>query len=211
MVQGVAPQGAALILFPGKVERIHACFFCMKSSENTRTASQKVDFLCLLCYNKMQETFFNSRNNMEANIQTKDGIFVKIWKEFKDFAFKGNVIDMAVGVMIGSAFSGIVTSVVNNLFTPVLSLLTGKVNFEAALNIPLGDGPDAAVFALGTFVQSVVDFLLMAICVFLFVKFIGKLRKKPEPKPAPRLCPYCFGEVHKDATRCPHCTSPLDH
>ncbi len=137
----------------------------------------------------------------------------KIWKEFKEFAFKGNVIDMAVGVMIGAAFGKIVTSVVNDLFMPLLSLLTGRVNF-ADMAISLGEGEEAAKFAYGNFIQTVVDFLLVAVCIFAFVKLVNRLRRKPHeeeaPKEQPRLCPYCRMEVAKDATRCPHCTSELD-
>ena len=136
----------------------------------------------------------------------------KIWKEFKEFAFKGNVIDMAVGVMIGSAFSKIVTSLVNDIFMPLLSLLTGSVSFTD-MAIALGEGEDAAQFAYGNFIQTVVDFLLIAVCIFAFVKLITRLRKKPEepaPKEPARVCPYCKTEIAKDATRCPHCTSMLD-
>ncbi len=138
----------------------------------------------------------------------------KIWKEFKEFAFKGNVIDMAVGVMIGGAFSKIVTSLVNDMFMPLLSVLTGSVSFTE-LAIPLGEGEEAAKFAYGNFLQTVIDFLLIAVCIFLFVKLITKLRKALEDKPAeapkepPRLCPFCKTEIHKEATRCPHCTSEL--
>ncbi len=130
--------------------------------------------------------------------------------EFKTFALKGNVIDMAVGVMIGGAFSKIVTSIVNDLFMPLITLLTGRISFSS-LSIPLGEGENAAVFAYGNFLQTVVDFLLMALCVFLFVKLLGAFRKKPveAPKEPPRLCPYCRMEIAKDATRCPHCTSEL--
>ncbi len=130
--------------------------------------------------------------------------------EFKTFALKGNVIDMAVGVMIGGAFGKIVTSIVNDLFMPLITLLTGRIGFSS-LGIKLGEGEDAAVFAYGNFLQTVVDFLLMAICVFLFVKMVNKLHQKPAetPKEEPRLCPYCRMEIAKDATRCPHCTSEL--
>ena len=130
--------------------------------------------------------------------------------EFKAFALKGNVIDMAVGVMIGGAFGKIVTSIVNDLFMSLITLLTGRINFSS-LGIKLGEGEDAAVFAYGNFLQTVVDFLLMAICIFLFVKAINKLHKKPAeaPREEPRLCPYCRMEIAKDATRCPHCTSVL--
>ena len=134
----------------------------------------------------------------------------KIWKEFKEFAFKGNVIDMAVGVMIGSAFSKIVTSLVNDMFMPLLSVLTGSVSFTE-LAIALGEGEEAAKFAYCNFLQTVGDFLLIAVCIFVFVKLITKLRKKPEeaPKEPPRLCPFCKTEIHKEATRCPHCTSEI--
>ena len=135
----------------------------------------------------------------------------KLLKEFKEFAFKGNVIDMAVGVVIGSAFTGIVTSVVNDLFTPIIAKLTGSVDFTA-LAIALGAGEDAPTIALGSFIQAVINFFLIAICVFIFVKFVNKLRKpKVEaPKPAPRLCPFCKSAIADDATRCPHCTSQLN-
>ena len=139
---------------------------------------------------------------------------MKKWlKEFKDFALKGNVIDMAVGVMIASAFGKIVTSIVNDLFMPLLTLLTGRVNF-ASLGIKLSDAEDAAVFAYGNFIQTVIDFVLIALCIFLFVKMVNKLRarfeKPAEPAKKARVCPFCKMEIADDATRCPHCTSVLD-
>ena len=106
----------------------------------------------------------------------------KLLKEFRDFAFKGNVIDMAVGVMIASAFGKIVTSVVNDLFMPLLSLLTGRIDFSS-LGIKLSDAEDGAVFAYGNFLQTLIDFLLIALCIFLFVKVVNKVRAKFE-KPA---------------------------
>ena len=134
---------------------------------------------------------------------------MSIWKEFKEFAFKGNVIDMAVGVMIGGAFGNIVTSVVNDLLMPLVSVLTGGVDFSG-LGIKLSDGEDAAVFAYGNFIQTVINFIIIAVCIFAFVKFVNKLKKPAEaPKPA-RKCPYCFGEIADEATRCPHCTSDLE-
>ena len=138
----------------------------------------------------------------------------KLIKEFKEFAFKGNVIDMAVGVMIGSAFSKIVTSLVNDIFMPLLSVLTGSVSFTD-MAVKLGEGEEAAKFAYGNFIQTVVDFLLIAVCIFAFVKLITKLRERFEekeeakPKEPARLCPFCKTEIHKEATRCPHCTSEL--
>lgn len=135
----------------------------------------------------------------------------KLIKEFREFAFKGNVVDMAVGVLIGSAFSGIVTSIVNDLFTPFIALLTGSVDFSDWV-IPLGSGETAPSIAIGSFVQTVINFFIVAIYIFAMVKFINKLKRPaPEaPKPAPRLCPYCKGEIAADATRCPHCTSHLE-
>lgn len=135
----------------------------------------------------------------------------KLFKEFKEFAFKGNVLDMAVGVVIGSAFTGIVTSVVNDLFTPLIAKLTGSVDFSA-LVIRLGEAADAPTIAIGNFIQTVINFFLIAICVFALVKGVNKLRRPKEaPAPAkpPRLCPYCKREIADDATRCPHCTSQL--
>ena len=132
-----------------------------------------------------------------------------MWKEFKDFAFKGNVVDMAVGVMIGGAFGKIVSSVVDDLIMPLVSVLTGGVDFTS-LGVKLSEGEDAAVFAYGNFIQTVVDFLIVAVCIFAFVKFINKLKKPaPEAKP-PRKCPFCLSEIPDEATRCPHCTSQLD-
>ena len=144
----------------------------------------------------------------------------KLLGEFKKFALKGNVIDMAVGVMIGGAFSKIVTSLVNDVFMPVLSLMTGGMN-TSSLFVALGEGEFATIEAAkeagvatlnyGTFIQTVIDFVLIAICIFAFVKLITKLHKKEEPKPAPapRLCPFCCQPIADKATRCHHCTSEI--
>ena len=135
----------------------------------------------------------------------------KLIKEFKEFAFRGNVIDMAVGVVIGSAFTGIVNSIVNDLFTPLIAKLTGSVDFSA-LVVSLGADSDAPKLTVGNFIQSVVNFLMIAICVFAFIKLVNKLHrpKAAAPEKAPRLCPYCKSAIADDATRCPHCTSQLD-
>ena len=152
----------------------------------------------------------------------------KLWNEFKAFAFKGNVIDLAVGMIIGSAFTAIVTALVNSIIMPLLSLITGSINFES-MKWVLGDKKvvdaetgietitrNGAEIPYGTFLQAIFVFVATAICLFLVVKAINKLtnlKKKEEPAPAPkeepRLCPFCFQEIHKDATRCPHCTSEL--
>lgn len=141
-------------------------------------------------------------------------------KEFKEFAIKGNMIDLAVGVIIGGAFNGLVTSLVDNMIMPVLTLLTGKIDFSNMF-IAL-DGGDYATLAeaqkvggatlnYGTFISGLLNFLIMAFVVFLIVKAMNKMRRKQEPAPVTtKICPHCKSEVHIDADRCPHCTSQLD-
>jgi len=146
----------------------------------------------------------------------------KIGKEFKEFIMRGNVLDMAVGVIIGGAFGKIVSSLVNDVLMPVIGLLTGGQNVNN-LFVPLTKtdvtyatveaAQEAGVATLnyGMFIQTVIDFLIIALSIFLFVKAINSLRRKEEPAtaPAPRLCDFCRQEVAEDATRCPHCTSEL--
>ena len=140
------------------------------------------------------------------------------FKEFKEFAMRGNVMDMAVGVIIGGAFGKITASAVNDLVMPVMGVLTGGVDFTnlfISLNgkeyatLEMAKKAGAPVIAYGSFINVVVDFLLIAFAVFLMVKTINKLQPKPEePKPALK-CPYCLQEVPEGATRCPHCTSEI--
>lgn len=146
------------------------------------------------------------------NTKGKEGIVIVMWKEFKAFAFKGNVIDMAVGVMIGGAFSKIVTSLVNDIFMPLLSVLTGKIDFST-LYIPL-DGKEyasyqaavdanAAMFRYGSFLQSVLDFLLISICIFAFVKLVSRRIASRKPRRRARAqVPLRYGEIDEHATRC---------
>ncbi len=150
----------------------------------------------------------------------------KFLKEFEEFALKGNMIDLAVGMIIGSAFNGLVKSMVDNLIMPLLGLVMGKMDFSnlfIALNgasyATLKEAQEAAapVFAYGLFITEIINFLIMAFVVFLFVKEINALRtrgKKEEPAPAPapaeKECPYCKSKIAIDAVRCPHCTSVLD-
>lgn len=116
----------------------------------------------------------------------------KFLKEFKEFAVKGNVVDMAVGVIIGAAFGKIVTSLVNDIIMPVIGVFTGGVNFsdhkwviqQAATDGETVITPEVAV-TWGAFVQTVIDFLIIAFCIFVAIKFINKLKKEPEPAPAP--------------------------
>ena len=146
----------------------------------------------------------------------------KFLNEFKEFAMRGNVVDMAIGVIIGGAFGKIVTSLVNDLFMPLIGLITGGVNVSNMF-IQLG-GRDTiyssldaakeagvATFNYGNFIQTVIDFILVALCLFLVIKAMNKMKKKEEPAPAKpaRKCPFCKSEIADDATRCPHCTSEL--
>ena len=129
----------------------------------------------------------------------------KLWEEFKAFAFKGNVLDRAVGMIIGSAFTAVVNAVVGAILQPILGLFTENVKLE---DMTIGK------FPIGTLLQAVIVFIITALILFLIIKAISKAMslKKKEPEPAkepPRLCPFCFQEIHKDATRCPHCTSDL--
>ena len=105
-------------------------------------------------------------------------------KEFKDFAMKGNVMDMAVGVIIGGAFGKIVSSLVDDVLMPAIGMITGNVDFTT-LTAKIGEGDNAAVLNYGVFIQNVVDFLIVAFCIFLMLKGINKLTKKKEEEPAP--------------------------
>ncbi|MBP5688806.1 MAG: large-conductance mechanosensitive channel protein MscL [Muribaculaceae bacterium] len=105
-------------------------------------------------------------------------------KEFKEFAMKGNVMDMAVGVIIGGAFGKIVSSLVDDVLMPAIGMLTGNVDFTN-LTAKIGTGEDAAVLKYGVFIQNIVDFLIIALCIFLIIKGMNKLMKKKEEEPAP--------------------------
>ena len=140
----------------------------------------------------------------------------KFFNEFKKFIMRGNVLDMAVGVIVGGAFTAIVTSLNKDILSPLLAVLLGGTDFTA-LNIVLGSGEEAPIFAYGNFITAVINFLITSFAVFCLVKIINsvseKMNKKPEqPAPAPttKKCPYCKSEIAIEATRCPHCTSQLD-
>ena len=109
-------------------------------------------------------------------------------KEFKEFAMKGNVMDMAVGVIIGGAFGKIVSSLVDDVLMPIVGMLTGGADFTN-LSVTLGEGEDAAKIAYGMFVQNVIDFLIVAFCIFLMLKGINKFNKKKAAAPAPAPAP----------------------
>lgn len=144
-----------------------------------------------------------------------------MWKEFKEFAVKGNAIDLAVGVIIGAAFGKIVTSVVDDLLMPPLGMVLGNLNF-ADYYIPLSDkitpgmSLDAAkkaglpVFAYGNFITVVINFLIVAVCIFLMVRALNRMKRpKPDAKPVVKDCPACTMSIPIKAARCPHCTTDL--
>ena len=139
----------------------------------------------------------------------KTGFF----KAFKNFLLEGDAISMAVGVIIGAAMKDLVTSLVDNMFTPVIGLVLGKVDFSN-LCVKIGD----ATIKYGAFITALINFVLMAFVVFLIVYLIDKakesfkkLSKKEEVEEAPttKVCPYCKSEVDVEATKCPHCTSDI--
>ncbi len=150
-------------------------------------------------------------------------------KEFKEFALKGNVIDLAIGVIIANAFQKIVSSLVSDIIMPLISLITTDIDFS---DLALTIGNVSVTY--GNFITAIIDFLIVAFCLFLFVKYVNKLdninkgildskllkrlnRKnknkenaEPVPEPTTKVCPYCLSEIAFKATRCPHCTSNLN-
>ena len=135
----------------------------------------------------------------------------KFFEDFKAFAMRGNVIDMAVGVIIGAAFGSITTSLVNDIFMPLIGVLTGGINF-GGLFVALDGGSYVSAEAAAAGGVGTINFILTAFCMFLVIRAMNKIHKKPEAAPAKpkRICPFCKGEIADDATRCPHCTSMLE-
>lgn len=143
-------------------------------------------------------------------------------KEFKEFAMRGNVVDLAVGIIIGAAFGGIVSSLVNDVIMPPVGKIMGNVNFS---DLFLSLDPDktkdinslaqakeagAAVIAYGSFINTVINFLIVAFCVFLLVKAMNRMKTPPQNAPATtKECPFCLSAIPLKASRCPHCTSDL--
>ncbi len=144
----------------------------------------------------------------------------KILQEFKTFIMRGNVMDMAVGVIVGGAFSSIINSLVDDIIMPVVTLITGKINFsdmmltlngETYASLQAARDAGAPVIAYGNFIQIVIQFLLTAFVIFMVIKAINRLHKKPEEVvvPTTKICPYCKSEIHIEAVKCPHCASEL--
>lgn len=127
-------------------------------------------------------------------------------KEFKEFAVKGNALDLAIGVIIGAAFGQMVNSIVNDIFNPILSLVIGQVDFkDIVIHIS-----DERVLGIGPFLNTVINFVLVSLVIFLLVKQMNRFRRKPASKETnTKECPFCFTGIHLKATRCPYCTSEI--
>ncbi len=143
-----------------------------------------------------------------------------MWKDFRDFAMRGNVIDLAVGIIIGAAFGKIVSSLVNDILMPPIGVLLGKVDFSSLFvslsgqhygSLAEAKAAGAATLNYGVFINNIIDFLIVAFAVFLLVQQVNRFTKKAEPAAAPTTkdCPYCLSKIALKATRCPQCTSQL--
>jgi len=138
---------------------------------------------------------------------------MRILKEFKAFAMRGNVVDMAVGVIIGGAFGKIVSSLVQDVIMPPIGLLLGNVDFSS-LAVTLREKTeslDAVTLKYGVFINTILDFTIVAFAIFMLIKQMNRLQKKEEAptEPLTRECPRCCSIISVNATRCPHCTSEL--
>jgi len=141
-----------------------------------------------------------------------------MWREFRDFAMRGNVIDLAVGIIIGAAFGKIVSSLVNDILMPPIGVLLGKVDFSNLFvslsgqhyaSLAEAKAAGAATLNYGVFINNIIDFLIVAFAVFLLVQQVNRLTRKPEAAPTTKECPYCLSKIPLKATRCPQCTSQL--
>lgn len=139
-------------------------------------------------------------------------------REFKEFAMRGSMLDLAIGIVLGAAFGRIITSVVNDILMPPIGLMLGGLDF-ASLFIALKGGPYPSVAAAkaagaptinyGMFLNTVVDFVLVAAVLFLVVKQVNRMRRQPDATPTTKPCPFCLSTVPLKAVRCPYCTSDL--
>lgn len=143
--------------------------------------------------------------------------FKGFFGEFKTFIMRGNVIDLAVGVIIGGAFQSIVSSLVNDIIMPLIGMITGNVDFSERV-WKIGEGDAAATVSWGSFLTALLNFLIISFVIFMIIKAINsvsaKLTKKKdeetEEEPKTKTCPYCKSEVDIEAVKCPHCTSDIE-
>jgi large conductance mechanosensitive channel len=142
-----------------------------------------------------------------------------MWKEFKEFMMRGNVVDMAVGIIIGAAFGKIVTSFVNDILMPPIGLMLGKVDFSNLFitlsgqqypTVAAAKGAGAATLNYGIFFNTVLDFVIVAFAIFVLIRQVNRMKRPtPEPAPSTKECPFCLSAIPLKATRCPHCTSEI--
>jgi len=141
-------------------------------------------------------------------------------KEFKEFILRGNVVDLAVGIIIGGAFGAIVNSLVTDIIMPPIGLILGKVNFtelfvsldgQTYATLEIAKSAGAPTLNYGLFINAIVNFLIIALAIFLAIRTINRMipKKEPAPEIPARTCPYCASEISEKATRCPFCTSQL--
>ena len=165
-------------------------------------------------------------NKLKKELQKEMKKSSSFVKEFKEFISRGNVIDLAVGVIIGSSFTAIVNSLVNNIITPLITLITGKVSVKELFialdgnsyeSLEAATEAGAATLGYGLFLQAIIDFIIIAFVIFLMVKGINRIRdigKKEEAPveeaPTTKVCPFCKSEINIEATRCPNCTSEIE-
>lgn len=145
-----------------------------------------------------------------------------MWQEFKKFVMRGNVLDLAIGIIIGGAFGKIVTSFVNDILMPPIGALLGKADFsnlfinlsgQKYASLAAAQEAGAATINYGLFLNTVLDFIIVAFVIFLLIRQVNRMKKeKPEApaEPTTKPCPYCFTDIPIKATRCPHCTSQLE-
>ena len=168
---------------------------------------------------KKAKDFINQVNEKTLDLIDYEG-GSKLLKEFKKFALKGNMIDLAVGIIIGGAFTSIVNSLVNDIIMPILSIFTKNINFTNLFisldgkkyeTLEAAKAAEAATLNYGAFLTGVLNFLIMAFVVFLLVRWINKFKKPDAPAaPATKQCPYCITDINRNATKCPHCTADID-
>ncbi len=173
-------------------------------------------------FEKIKEKQKSKLKEMENRKEIKK--VKNVMSDFKKFAIKGNIIDMATGVIIGTAFTKIVNSLVSEIITPLLSKLTGKVDYNDMFLV-LGQGhfntleeaqaAGAITLNYGVFLSNILDFLIIAFTMFIFLRYTFNKRSKVEeatvtPTPTTKKCPYCITEINIEATRCPNCTSILE-
>lgn len=134
-----------------------------------------------------------------------------MWKEFKEFAMRGNVVDMAVGIIIGTAFGKIITSLVNDILMPPIGFIVGKVDFSnlaITLHEKTANSP-AVVISYGSFINTIINFTIIAFAMFIIIRQMNKIIQTKPQEPTKKDCPFCYSNIPIQATRCPACTSTL--